>query len=610
MKQIILIFILFLATSLLWGCSSGSNGDDDKSDSDNKDVESGDDDDDDDDGGAPAIQVADGGYVTFGPWQGYAWISTPVTGTISPSDFEDAEAGDRLCASGTTEEDYMSNPWLALNVNQEEGDRDKTDSVVPKTNGLYVNVDNVGDTPLRVQLTTDDGTQYCAQLGVFGGTTIAFDSFNTQCWSGEGEYYANEPLESIAILVPGDEAQKFDFEFCLDELAPKNISSDCVDEPIPGDEYTCAQQAGWGKCDESWMEGYCLLSCGKCDEGGAVDTDAVEIDEAFTEDVDTHPDNHPGFRVEGRHLYDRCGEQVILRGVNKMIVWTDKDGDSLPEIEKTGANVVRIVWTTDGSPDDLDAVIGRTLENQMIPMIELHDATGSWNKGDQKDMLGLRDLVDWWVKSDVVDVIQKYETDLLINIGNEVGTAVKDQDFLKGYISAVTRMRDAGIKTPLIIDATNWGQNINILQKLGPTVFNHDPYNNVLFSIHMWWPSEYHDSSEWETVEDRVIGEIKESVEMNLPLIVGEFAHVGASCVEAIPYLTIIEECQANDIGWLAWSWGPGNADCDEMDITSDNTFDGIQEGWGEEVLISDTNSVSNTSVRPYSIVNGECESK
>ena len=43
---------------------------------------------------------------------------------------------------------------------------------------------------------------------------------------------------------------------------------DCIDEPVPGDSYTCAQQAGWGKCDEPWMEGYCDLSCGRCGEAG------------------------------------------------------------------------------------------------------------------------------------------------------------------------------------------------------------------------------------------------------------------------------------------------------------------------------------------------------
>ena len=41
-------------------------------------------------------------------------------------------------------------------------------------------------------------------------------------------------------------------------------STECVDEPVPGDSYTCAEQAGWGKCDEEWMRGYCNLSCARC----------------------------------------------------------------------------------------------------------------------------------------------------------------------------------------------------------------------------------------------------------------------------------------------------------------------------------------------------------
>jgi hypothetical protein len=43
-------------------------------------------------------------------------------------------------------------------------------------------------------------------------------------------------------------------------------ASSCVDEypPDVDAQYTCEDQAGFGKCDQGWMEGYCLLSCEKC----------------------------------------------------------------------------------------------------------------------------------------------------------------------------------------------------------------------------------------------------------------------------------------------------------------------------------------------------------
>jgi len=45
-------------------------------------------------------------------------------------------------------------------------------------------------------------------------------------------------------------------------------ASVCIDELPPGATYySCSQQASFGKCNESWMKGYCLNSCNKC--GGA-----------------------------------------------------------------------------------------------------------------------------------------------------------------------------------------------------------------------------------------------------------------------------------------------------------------------------------------------------
>jgi len=277
-----------------------------------------------------------------------------------------------------------------------------------------------------------------------------------------------------------------------------------------------------------------------------------------------------------------------------MITWTDRSGSSFAEIAQTGANSVRIVMVSGDNGSDLDRWATACMQHKMIPMVENHSATGNWN--------GLGGVVDWWCNSERVEAIQKHEQYLLINIANECGQDVAEDDFRNEYAAAVKKMREAGIHVPLIIDPSGYGQDIDMLQAAGPYLISQDPDTNLLFSIHMWWPSEWRG----DNVDQLVIDELQGSVDMELPLIVGEFAHKAVNCTPAIPYLTIIEQCQLQEVGWLAWSWGPGNGDCAEMDMTPNGSF-GSLDDWGLEVAVTDANSIKNTSVRPYFMQNGEC---
>ena len=303
--------------------------------------------------------------------------------------------------------------------------------------------------------------------------------------------------------------------------------------------------------------------------------------------------DYQGFQVRGRHLYDGAGEKVVLAGINKMVIWTDRDGiPAFPEIAKTGANVVRIVWLTEGSAEELDVAITNAIENDLIPMVDCHDSTGEWSK--------LQQCVDYWVRPDVLSVLKKHEPYLLVNIANEAGASeLPGRIYRAGYELAIKRMRAAGIRVPLIIDADGYGQHIDALQDDGPYLIEVDPLHNLMFSIHMWWPS----SVRGEGVDQLVIDEIAESVEMELPLIVGEFAARAWECKCCVPYRTIIEQCHLNEVGYLPWSWGPGNQDCGDMDMTEDGMFDTLH-GWGMEVAITSTYSIQNIAVRPASVVN------
>lgn len=286
------------------------------------------------------------------------------------------------------------------------------------------------------------------------------------------------------------------------------------------------------------------------------------------------------YRVEGGQLVDRCGEPVILRGINKMTIWTDLDGlPSFPEIAKTGANTVRIVWNTSGSASDLDRAIGNALDHGLLPMVELHDATGDFSL--------LPSLVDYWTLPEIVEVVERHQHAMLLNIGNEVGNwSVTSTQWVNGYTDAIDAIRATGLELPLVVDSRGWAHDVEFLLANGPALMDADPLGNVLFSTHQYDPSTPADHF-FELFEDvRAAG---------LPLVVGEFGPVAFDCSSEVSYLELIEAAQVHGIGWYAWSWGPGNTPCDTFDMTSDNTFEGLL-GWGLEVAVTHPDSIANTS--------------
>ena len=210
------------------------------------------------------------------------------------------------------------------------------------------------------------------------------------------------------------------------------------------------------------------------------------------------------------------------------------------------------------------------------------------------------------MQASIVSVIKKHEQNLLVNIANESGDGnVTASTFATAYKTAITRMRNAGIQTVLVIDAPSWGQNIDVLQASFTELSNHDPLHNILYSVHMWWS---------DANGDRVRTELQESVNIGLPLVVGEFAQHAVYLCDQSPfdYGTLLTEAERFDIGWLAWSWGGvDNGDCagqGSFDMTTGGVFGNWEESWGEAVALSHPASINNTSFKPNSIVTGSCQ--
>lgn len=109
--------------------------------------------------------------------------------------------------------------------------------------------------------TVDDGS--CV------GVAQPIDTSFRGCTDPSAEnFFALASVDDGSCVYPPDyvddysdyEDQDYEPVVCSEE------DTACCDYPPPGSKHTCAEESGFGKCNESWMDGYCDLSCGRCEK--------------------------------------------------------------------------------------------------------------------------------------------------------------------------------------------------------------------------------------------------------------------------------------------------------------------------------------------------------
>ena len=312
-------------------------------------------------------------------------------------------------------------------------------------------------------------------------------------------------------------------------------------------------------------------------------------------------------------LFDPCGEKIILRGVNKMLIFDDNDpyGEiNFKEIAKTKANCVRIAWGT-ARPNlvkttslELDSVLTKCSRNKLIPIIGLWDHTDENDGGFSK----LNLYVDYWTEPTIVKVLKKHQGHIIINVGNECADILNEDDledfnlkttaFVDAYITAIDRIRKVGLICPIMIDGLDRGKSLNCFsfkrnnqtKMVADELLESDVNRNLIFSAHTYWPRN--DGA----TEDFITQIFQKAINSKIPFVVGELTKYGAggnpatmcSTEGEINYQKIAQICQANEIGWMAWEWGPGNKfggdGCEIMDMTIDSKFSTLK-GWGLDLV-------------------------
>lgn len=305
------------------------------------------------------------------------------------------------------------------------------------------------------------------------------------------------------------------------------------------------------------------------------------------------------FYVSGRHLYDNGGRKVVLRGINLPLLddWSFPGQDKLDHLERTGANAVRIQWyvnyLTPTRPAytvaHLDAILEKCRTRRLIPIVMLGDFTVG------RDMARLNDtLVPWWVSPAVVAVLKRHERYVIINLANELGvyrwvgsTPAALNAYRDAYKTAITSIRAAGLRMPIMIDAPDGGTSIDVFNAIGAELIAHDPRRSILLSVHAYWAG-YNGRPG-----------LDEAVDAGLPIVFGEiankqdedvdgetsFCHYDLDGTQASPnptstgfrYQSLLIYLTQLEVGWLAWSWWKDG--CTVRQMTLDGNYAGGHTG-------------------------------
>jgi mannan endo-1,4-beta-mannosidase len=301
----------------------------------------------------------------------------------------------------------------------------------------------------------------------------------------------------------------------------------------------------------------------------------------------------PGFYVNGRYLYDPCGTKIILKGMNAMIVYMDRSGTKdFPEIAKTGANCCRIMWMFEypvPTVAEFDAMLKSCSDNHMIPIVGLWEATGDWSK--------FQSCVDYWASDTIASLVKKYEKKMIVNIANEPGSStITDAQFKAYYEPAIAKIRLAGIHTPLMVDADQWGRNENSVITNGPYLLGQDPDHNLIFDWHLYDPTS------WTGTQPRIKSAIDRANAANICFIAGEFAFADPGNMSTtVDWRYLTQYASQNDVGWLPWCWKG-----DTFSVSKDYSYANLTT-WGQEVAVTGTYSVKSTAQRTPYLTNWVC---
>ena len=279
-------------------------------------------------------------------------------------------------------------------------------------------------------------------------------------------------------------------------------------------------------------------------------------------------------QVQGRFLYNKCGQKVTIRGIEHMLYYQDINQQMIPEIGKTGANAIRVLLDPGISGTTLRQILTKCITEQ-----KMYVSVGVWSGQD------------FFFRSDIKPVLLEFEDNIILHAFGEPNyeTTPDDARWKSESISVINRFRQAGFKAPIDIQTTTFGRDPNPIIRSGQVVFNADPLRNIIFGCQMYW-------GDWYTgLYDMTIAEACQLfATLNYPVQIGACpSDCNTDCGRQA-----WDESFKNGLGCMWWSWTG-----DEFELSGNGNFNNLTAD-GQYVVNTSQYSISKTSVKSIPCTN------
>jgi mannan endo-1,4-beta-mannosidase len=291
-----------------------------------------------------------------------------------------------------------------------------------------------------------------------------------------------------------------------------------------------------------------------------------------------------GIRLLDGRVVEADGHELVLRGINHAYLWYRSENRAFADIKATGANSVRVLlasgqrWPATTAADVAD-VVSRCRRNRLICVLDVHDTVG---RGEIAGAATLAQAADYWVG--VKHALTGQENYVIINIGDEPYGSYRAGTWVADTTTAIRRLRAAGFRHALMVDAPDWGQDDSFtMRDNARAVLAADARADVIFSVHMY--------GVFDTAA-KVRSYLAAYLRRGLALVVGEFGYehtYGNPDEDAI-----MAAAQTDHVGYLGWSWSGNDAPVQYLDMVED--FDPHRRTWWGNRFISGRNGLSTTS--------------